>query len=121
MSEMNDDEDEKFDERINIRKNDNTPEFLLLFKRNGDILIYTYVNGKPYDIRIDHNDTIFVCIVKGILALLAECYEEQDNQNANWKPTTIKKNLNTRYSYLCWESEKTGYEEWVRNGMPIET
>jgi hypothetical protein len=99
----------RINERINEKEDNIIPEFLLLFKdENGDcpISIHTYVNGKPYNVKIEKSDTTHIDIIKVMLSLLAECYVEQDKSNS--KPSCKHENLNTQFSYICWEDE----EDW---------
>ena len=120
MSKRSDKNDE-FKEQIKNRKTNNIPEFVLFFKKNGKILISTYVSGEFCDVWIEKKDKDLIENIRKMLSLYAKYYEKQKKQNVNWKPTGTNGTLNEKYSYLGWQSEKTEYEEWIRNGMPTET
>lgn len=94
--------DDKAIKIINKRKEKHIPEFLILFKKNSEVVIHTYINGKAYktpfingkdDVNSDNS------AIKLLVAYLAKC--RLKNTKCDWTPTGDK--LNKKRSYIAWD------------------
>jgi hypothetical protein len=107
-------DDAEFRNIIEERSENLIPEFLLLYKENS-IKIHTYVNGKAYEREIPQSEDANSAYraIQGLIAMLSNFYSEQNANTRNWKPSVERANLNTRYSYLCWEDEIKEYNDYL--------
>lgn len=90
-----------FNNVIKTRKKDCTPEFLILFKEDDNskryVKIHTFVNGKPYFIRFDEDDTNETRGYKIIQTIISDLAKSVDKTNRY-----IPEPLNTKNSYIEW-------------------
>ena len=93
--------DEEILKIVNDRKDNLIPEFLFLFKNNGNIVIHTYIKGEPYCAPL-HDNVSHVegneNVIRNLIAYLAKC--RLKNEKCDWVPSG--ENLNTKKSYIDW-------------------
>lgn len=87
---------------LNNRKNNDMPEFLILFKNNGDIILHTYVAGNDERINFKVSDKIYNSVklhIDSIISFLSS-YRLTEGKD-DWNPT--EHNFNSKKSYIDWE------------------
>jgi hypothetical protein len=96
-------EDSKILEIIKRRKEKHIPEFLILFKKNKQVIIHTYINGNPYQTPLNNHSkgvNSDYAAATNLIAYLANCRLQKEN--CDWFPTTTEKNLNSKNTYIDW-------------------
>ena len=96
-------EDSKILEIINRRKIKHIPEFLILFKKNKQVIIHTYINGKPYQTPLNNHSkgvNSDYSAATNLIAYLANCRLQKET--CDWFPTTTEKTLNSKNTFIDW-------------------
>jgi hypothetical protein len=98
-----DEEQKKIISIIENRKLKHIPEFLILFKKNKEIIIHTYISGKAYTTPLGNHTTGVhddYSAAKSLIAYLANCRIK--NSKCDWYPeyNDNVKTLNIRKSYI---------------------
>ncbi len=86
---------------IEKRKAKLLPEFLILFKKDENIVIHTYVNGKPYHkefLKGTASDSFVYEAIRSLTSILSEC--RLTKGNCDWFPTNNDGTLNKTKSYI---------------------
>ena len=94
---------EVFKEIVSKRKENILPEFLLLYKKNGDIILHTYLAGNDERVHFKKGDKIYydnvLVLLNNIISFLAS-YRLKNNTD-DWVPND--RNFNSKKSYIDWE------------------
>ena len=91
-----------FKEIVNKRKENVLPEFLLLYKSNGEIILHTYIAGRDERVHFKKSNNNYQEVslhLNNIIKFLASY--RLKNGDDDWNPN--ESNFNSKKSYIDWE------------------